>query len=268
MDNYVNLLKEFGFTESEAKVYISLLRSGACTGYEASKISGVPRSKIYNILESLMQKGALVSAQGEKTVLYRAEPMKQLTSIIRNSVNDTLNLLEAEADKMQKPRDDEQIWHLYDYYGVKNKCLEMVRQAKKSILVQIWVDDLDDEMADWLNHKREELGKVLVVLYDSEQKYNTKLKKFFAHGYEEDKLADIGSRWILVTADNKEVIYSTVSRTNTVDAIRTKNASMVFFAGEYVMHDAYCLRLIDHLREPVKSEFGVHMEGVRDIFSL
>ena len=39
-------LREFGFTESEAKVYVALLEGGAVSGYEASKLSGVARSKI------------------------------------------------------------------------------------------------------------------------------------------------------------------------------------------------------------------------------
>ena len=50
MIKLINTLKEFKFTESEAKVYISLLQNGPCTGYELSKVSGVARSKIYNIL--------------------------------------------------------------------------------------------------------------------------------------------------------------------------------------------------------------------------
>ena len=51
-------LREFGFTESEAKVYVALLEGGAVSGYEASKLSGVARSKIYTILEALIQRGA------------------------------------------------------------------------------------------------------------------------------------------------------------------------------------------------------------------
>lgn len=55
-------LREFGFTESEAKVYVALLEGGAVSGYEASKLSGVARSKIYTILEALIQRGAVLSS--------------------------------------------------------------------------------------------------------------------------------------------------------------------------------------------------------------
>ena len=40
----------------ETRVYTTLLEKGNLTGYEVSKISGVPRSKVYNILEKLLKK--------------------------------------------------------------------------------------------------------------------------------------------------------------------------------------------------------------------
>ena len=57
MDNELNLLNKIGLTDAEAKVYLTLSQNGSLTGYEASKIANVPRSKIYNILQSLIDKG-------------------------------------------------------------------------------------------------------------------------------------------------------------------------------------------------------------------
>ena len=52
----IELLKNLQLTESEAKVYVALSQYGPQTGYEVSKTSGVPRSKVYNILESFGKK--------------------------------------------------------------------------------------------------------------------------------------------------------------------------------------------------------------------
>lgn len=73
-------LREFGFTESEAKVYVALLEGGAVSGYEASKLSGVARSKIYTILEALIQRGAVLSSSDGRATLYRAESPAHLRS--------------------------------------------------------------------------------------------------------------------------------------------------------------------------------------------
>jgi hypothetical protein len=43
---------------------------------------------------------------------------------------------------------------------------------------------------------------------------------------------------------------------------------MVFFASEYVLHDAYCLRLIEKVGSDAKNAFGEDMEGIRDVFPV
>ena len=75
-------LREFGFTESEAKVYVALLEGGAVSGYEASKLSGVARSKIYTILEALIQRGAVLSSSDGRATLYRAESPAHLAELL------------------------------------------------------------------------------------------------------------------------------------------------------------------------------------------
>src|SRR5690606_22780106 len=46
-------LQQLGFTAYEAKVYLALLSRPGSTGYEVARHSGVPRSKVYEVLEKL-----------------------------------------------------------------------------------------------------------------------------------------------------------------------------------------------------------------------
>ncbi|NYA65375.1 helix-turn-helix domain-containing protein, partial [Lactobacillus salivarius] len=50
------IMRKYGFNESEIKVYLTLINHEQMTGYEVSKLSGVARSKVYNVLENLIQK--------------------------------------------------------------------------------------------------------------------------------------------------------------------------------------------------------------------
>ena len=60
----ISQLSEFGFTQNEAKAYLTLLQHHPATGYEVSQYSGVPRSAIYNILRKL-ELGGIVYVEGE-----------------------------------------------------------------------------------------------------------------------------------------------------------------------------------------------------------
>jgi len=44
-------LQQLGFTAYEAKVYLALLAHPGSTGYEVARHSGVPRAKVYEVLD-------------------------------------------------------------------------------------------------------------------------------------------------------------------------------------------------------------------------
>ena len=60
MDRAVELLKErFGLNTYEAKAYLSLLK-GARSPKEVSSASGIPISRVYDVLKGLSEKGFAV----------------------------------------------------------------------------------------------------------------------------------------------------------------------------------------------------------------
>ena len=70
-------LSNIGLTNGEIKVYLTLLKLGSTTSGPLTDKSGVSRSKIYNILERLIQKGLVSYIIKEKTKYFQAaEPTK------------------------------------------------------------------------------------------------------------------------------------------------------------------------------------------------
>jgi sugar-specific transcriptional regulator TrmB len=268
MADVFSLFKAFGFTESDVKVYLALIQYGECTGYEASKLSGVPRSKVYNVLKKLLLRGVIAVTEDEKASRYKAEPVNRLIPLLKNSVDDGLRQLGEDLRRMERPKPDERIWHLKNYDSIKNKCLELIVRSEKELLVQIWMDDLDERLEQKILEQQDKIENSLVILYDIERRYNTRLKKYYRHGFEKDKLVDAGCRWLTITSDKTEMVHATIFSSNAVEAVFTRNHNMVFFANEYVLHDAYCLRLIEKIGAQVKDTFGEDMEGVRDVFSI
>src|SRR5210317_127304 len=83
------LRRYFSLNLYEAKVWTALLSRGVSTAGELSDIANVPRSRSYDVLESLEKKGFVVMKIG-KPIKYIAVPPKEvLERVKKNLVSDT-----------------------------------------------------------------------------------------------------------------------------------------------------------------------------------
>ncbi|QIK57230.1 TrmB family transcriptional regulator [Erysipelothrix sp. HDW6A] len=267
MENLITVLNSLGFTENEAKVYIALLQTGPQNGYEVSKSSGVPRSKVYVLLERLVNKGVLSNSHNGRNVIYKAEPVSRIEKMAVFELQKSLDVLRSESSKINEIGDDDQIWHLSGYDKVLLRVAEMIEEAQEEILIQIWKPELIKAIESRIRDK-ETTAKVAVILYDESQHYEHSLQNVFTHGFEKRLLEENEARWLTVVIDSKEVIYATIPNTQQTSAIHTKNKSMVWFSQEYVRHDAFCLKMLRDFPEETRQQYGDDMRSLRDIFTL
>jgi sugar-specific transcriptional regulator TrmB len=73
MESVVEKLRQVGLIEYEAKAYLALLNTHLSTATQASEKSGVPRTKIYSVLEALKNKG-WVRVYSGVPLLFRGVP--------------------------------------------------------------------------------------------------------------------------------------------------------------------------------------------------
>ena len=72
----LDALKSIGLNLYERKIFVALLAKGVATAAEVSEIASVPRSRSYDILESLAEKG-FVMVQPSKPIKYVALAPKE-----------------------------------------------------------------------------------------------------------------------------------------------------------------------------------------------
>ena len=68
MEKLVESLTALGFTPTEARVYLVLVRDGEGTGYQAARSLGLSRSSVYAALDGLFAAGAVYLKDGETSV--------------------------------------------------------------------------------------------------------------------------------------------------------------------------------------------------------
>jgi sugar-specific transcriptional regulator TrmB len=82
----LDALKNIGLNLYERKIYLALIAKGVATAGEVSEIAKVPRSRSYDVLESLADKGFVV-AQSSKPIKYVALAPKDALERAKDNLN-------------------------------------------------------------------------------------------------------------------------------------------------------------------------------------
>ncbi|MBU1111933.1 MAG: helix-turn-helix domain-containing protein [archaeon] len=93
--DFLNKLKDFGLNSYESKLWVALLSRGISTAGELSDISNVPRSRAYDVLESLEKKGFIVVKLG-KPIKYLAVHPREVVERVKKKVSEEA----AQKDKV------------------------------------------------------------------------------------------------------------------------------------------------------------------------
>jgi sugar-specific transcriptional regulator TrmB len=192
-------LEDIGLNMYERKIYSALLGRSVSTAGELSEMTNVPRSRAYDVLESLAEKG-LVVIKSSKPMEYVAIPPEQA---IENIKQQHKQELEDKLDKLEDFKDSEAVDELESLYDQGVELVDpaemsgslkgehqinqhrgtMMKDADKSIKIMTseeGLNDLRENHADLLNEAKEQgiSVKVLAPVSDRNKESFESLKEF------------------------------------------------------------------------------------------
>lgn len=132
VDNLVRL----GMIHYEAMVYVALIDIGEGTARQVHEQSGVPRTRIYDILD-MMEKKGYVEVFQNRPRCYRAIPVERMLHIFRDDFEDSISFVSKELNDrsaLAKQRTFP-IWHIKGSISLKNQIAEMLLSAKKEVIL-------------------------------------------------------------------------------------------------------------------------------------
>lgn len=267
MDVELQLLEKAGFSEAEGKVYLVLLKNGAMSGYEASNQAGVPRSKIYMILESMKSKGFVIFSDQENGKQYMAVPMKEIADRVKRSTDQAMDRLSKQLEGYPKKTNMDQLWHIKEYGNVLDKCREIISTTKKELLVQVWEEDVDEILQELQSLEKQEIA-ISVVVFSDKKDLKLPLKKYYLHGMVEEKREEMGGRWITIVSDNRQVLFGQIIGMESAEVIWSESRPMVYLAAECVKHDVYFYKCAGMFRKEMEAVYGADLEKIRDIYDV
>ena len=129
-------LEKIGLTSYEIKTYASLLKTGPITASDLSQKSGVPYSKIYEVLGTLEEKGWIGSDDSRPTQYFGKSPAtalqtsrQQLETEFRNNedvILKELTPLYEQSGTSERP----DIWIISGVVNIATKILECKRRFR------------------------------------------------------------------------------------------------------------------------------------------
>lgn len=171
----LDMLKTIGLNKYERNLWAALLSRGASTAGELSDISNVPRSRCYDVLESLEGKGFIIIQPGKPMRYVALQPREALERVKKKIHEDALEtgkkidrLLKSdtikELEKIHKEnikiiRPEELTGALKGRYALTQQMDTMIKKAKKNVHLMTTEDGLKEL---YENH-----GSLLKKAYDA-----------------------------------------------------------------------------------------------------
>jgi HTH-type transcriptional regulator, sugar sensing transcriptional regulator len=216
------LRKIFGLNLYEVKVWTSLLSRGVSTAGELSSISDVPRSRTYDILESLEKKGFIIMKLGKPIKFVALKPeevvervkknliegakqkQKRLDSLKGDEVLEELSTLFTQGIKFVEPADLS--GSLKGRQNLYNHLDMLVRDSEKSITFVTTREGLNRKLESLMPslEKAKKRGIKIRIAGPVDQN-NMKVAKELVKVAEVRNLQGMSARFVIV--DSNQVMF-------------------------------------------------------------
>ena len=226
----IESLMQFGLTNQEATIYLSLNTEGALTGYEVSKLTGISRSNAYTALANLTEKGAASLIEGDKK-LYSPLPVQEFCS-------NKLRRLQKTAENIYReiPAPKEEYRGYLTIQGRENildKMITIITGAEKRIYLSMHGTHIT-ELEEYLSTA---IGNKLKVVIISNEDVKLRGATIYQTEKRIDEIRLIADSRKVITGDIKDAssscLYST--KKNLVELLKeslTNEIELIKIRGE------------------------------------
>lgn len=236
MTDLIDKLLKFGFTKTEAHVYINLLKNGRSSGYKIAKEISLSRSTVYSSIDSLYNNGHIFMCEGN-TKEYEAKSPDLILSQIEKSTVEDIAILKRELTKIAFQEEKQFVYNVSGYDNLLQKAREIIDQANIEIYFNTDFDLalFDDEIC-------RAIERGVRVIGFSFNKISTPHPSVELYSRFEVEEQDYPShRFMLVSDMQLGLIFS--HREDTV-GIYTNNKLMLKITAEHIHSDIYLSKFV------------------------
>lgn len=252
-------MKKLGLSEYEAKAYLKLLEEYPVNGYTLSKNSRIPRSRIYEVLNSLKNKQIVFEQVEDKATLYYPLEPEILMNKLKNDYEDILkNVDEYTKEVYSKQETNNKLIVIKGRDNIIDFVNTLIREANERIAVSIWEEEIID-ISKALNDAINRGIKVKGIYFGKNNPY----KEIVTHRRIERYLSEKSERYMTIIIDRIHVVAGIISRGEESQVTWTKDAGFAEISEDYIAHDLMVNLYSEKLEEDQRKEYESYLDNIR-----
>ncbi|MBB6646586.1 TrmB family transcriptional regulator [Halobellus ruber] len=173
-DQAIELLKELGLKEYEARSFVALTRRERGTAKDISETSEVPRTRVYDAIRVLESKG-LVETQHSNPQVFRAVSIDEAVNTLQSEYVERTESLRSALSGLD-PADDErtteathEVWALSGNQGITSRTQQLIEGATEEVVLVIGHQSVfTDRLAEQLRTGQERGVNLLIGTADED----------------------------------------------------------------------------------------------------
>ncbi|THB75007.1 MAG: TrmB family transcriptional regulator [Desulfobacteraceae bacterium] len=229
----MNDMKRLGFSEYECKAYLTLLQTYPLNGYALSKHSGIPRSRIYEVIKSMINKQMVTEQAQEKQKLYYPMEPELFIRKLRKEYEDAFTGISQYVSKLYqaKPQDDKLVvikgrQNIIDFLKI------LIKGAEQRVAMSIW----DEEIQEIIPELDQSIGRGVMlrgIYFGESVPYDT----LVPHRRIKRYMAEKKQRYLSIIIDGSHAVSGVVSRGEESKVTWTRDEGFIEISEDYIAHD-------------------------------
>ncbi|MCX7820481.1 MAG: hypothetical protein N2258_02265 [Brevinematales bacterium] len=235
----IESFEKLGLSPNEAKVYLALLEQHPITGYQLSKISGILRPVVYEMLNRLVEKGGARIIKSNPDTYIPVE-IDEFLKNIESEFNESKKNISKILRESVVVDNTDFFWNIIGKKNILNSIFSMIERAEEEIYIWLSEQEVLDEILDDLERKLKNNVNINIFSY-----YSLETKGITIYSYQVEKyfkVEEFLENSLIITIDRKEAMVVNFSDERTAKGVYSKNNVIVEATRRTIINQIYLYR--------------------------
>jgi len=260
MDHLIPYFSKLGLTNFQAKAYLSLLKKRNVTGYELSKESGIPSSKIYSVLNYLVAKDLVIPLESHP-VRYLPRSPEEIFEKYDKEFGEIFSFLKKNLGKIYRRPEREEVVtrNILGKKEIFGKTRDLINETNHTLFLALWKEEWRYIQAT-LKKVNTRGIKIYVVAYGPVPIH---LGEIYQHAPSDPVFRERKERRFVIVSDDCKALFANFSQEDSEKAVWTENKGLVLLVRDFIIHEIYIVKIREAFPKEIAKTFGPNWEKIR-----